>query len=476
MIVPIGSRSAVPVWSRPMSRISESQENASERVADRATFSAATAASPGLGPSQGSRAAGLGPLGRWIGSRLLLDLLAPPQTGPRSTAAISQTPWLLAGMPVDEPVVGPRFGTQERVPASQEEARQAIEARDGMMVKADQYPGIEWLGNSPPGTKSYRHMGRYQTTGQPSVQGLREMMKDRQQEYHWVNVREEPVVYIQGMPYNMRVDAMKNESVAGSSPEEVARQEKAWADRLKAEIEAPPQGYILLHEEVKLDDGREETRPVYVRVCPEDIQTPTEVVEKLQGEGFKLHYHRVPVTDESAPEPEDFDALVEVHQQCSADSQFIINCHGGRGRTTTALTVLRLLDELGLKSDSPAWKALQKWAGELRMEELVSLVGGLARGQIQVDALIEHVGKDPQTGKELIHLRQCIQDSLNSSDPEHRKLAPQFAERLARLLLFAAYLNQQPEQKLTFEAWMAKHPELQEVMTGQQLKQAGSNP
>ena len=42
-----------------------------------------------------------------------------------------------------------------------------------------------------------------------------------------------------------------------------------------------------------------------------DVQTPAEVYRKLRGEGFRVSYARVPVTDGRAPAPEDIDVIIE---------------------------------------------------------------------------------------------------------------------------------------------------------------------
>lgn len=412
---------------------------------------------------------GLRLLGGILPPALLDELLAEaPAARVDPSRAPASNQWLLAGAPVEEPTIGPRFDGRDRVEATAEEEQKELERRDGMRVKADQYPGIDWLGDNPDGTPSYRRMGRYQATGQPTVDGLRKML-DKSKQFTWVNMREEPVVYIQGKPYNMRIDDRENHSTAGDSGEEVARREQEWADRLKAEIDSPPQGYILLHEEVMVD-GQPETKPVYMKVKPDQIQTPNQVVEQLRGEGYQLNYHRVPVTDEHAPAADDFDRLREIHDQCSLDSEFIVNCHGGRGRTTTALTVFNLLDQMEQKKDNPAWAALQGWVSTVGLGEVLKTVQGLVSGSVSLERLIDELGKDPVTGKTLVDLRESIGESLNSDRESKRKLAPQFAERFARLLLFAVYLNDEAASNTSFDTWLSGRPELEQALARQQLE------
>ncbi|MCA9793085.1 MAG: hypothetical protein KC910_14855 [Candidatus Eremiobacteraeota bacterium] len=427
-------------------------------------------ASPLPDPGPALPFTGLRLLGGVLPKALVRELLDQrPARVAWQAGAVEPTPWLLAGAPVEEPTIGPRFDGRDKVEATPEEETAELERRGGMRVKADQYPGIDWLGDNPDGTPSYRRMGRYQATGQPTVDGLRKML-DKSKKFTWVNMREEPVVYIQGKPYNMRLDDRENHSTEGESAEQVARREQEWADKLKAEIEAPPKGYVLLHEEVVVD-GKPQTRPVYVKVKPEEIQTPTEVVTQLKSEGYQLDYHRVPVTDEHAPEAEDFDRLREIHDQCSLDSEFIVNCHGGRGRTTTALTVFNLLDQMEQKKDNPAWAALQGWVSSVGLGEVLKTVKGLVSGSVSLEKLIDELGKDPVSGTTLVDLREQIGESLHSDKESKRKLAPQFAERFARLLLFAVYLNDEASKNSSFDAWLSARPELEQALTRQQLQQ-----
>ena len=53
-------------------------------------------------------------------------------------------------------------------------------------------------------------------------------------------------------------------------------------------------------------------------------------------------YHRLPVTDETAPAPSIVDTFVALFESNSTDSVFIFNCQMGRGRTTTGMVIYAL--------------------------------------------------------------------------------------------------------------------------------------
>lgn len=59
-----------------------------------------------------------------------------------------------------------------------------------------------------------------------------------------------------------------------------------------------------------------------------------------------MKFFRVPITDEEAPEEDDFDDLVMTSKMAVSsqeDVRLIFNCQMGRGRTTTALIIGSLL-------------------------------------------------------------------------------------------------------------------------------------
>ena len=126
----------------------------------------------------------------------------------------------------------------------------------------------------------------------------------------WVNLREEPVLYINEKPYVLR-DAsapLRNlTTYAGISPDRLEEVE----DRLKQDVigELRASKQVLLH-----DEGRRGAVPFWEHVSEADVMTPREVFERLserfgEGEGNSVAYARVPLTPDRPPAPREFDAL-----------------------------------------------------------------------------------------------------------------------------------------------------------------------
>jgi hypothetical protein len=163
---------------------------------------------------------------------------------------------------------------------------------------------------------------------QPTIEGLkillRKMRRDRgkSEGILWINLREEPIIYINGIPYVLRDRYFTLRNIRAYSGITANRLEML-EQRLKEDIINETlnyEGRILLHGEDQ--DGN--VRAVWEDVHVDDILTVKEVME-LVADGvsndsdsdgvpgnemaIKLMYHRVPVTAEKPPEWKDFDDM-----------------------------------------------------------------------------------------------------------------------------------------------------------------------
>jgi hypothetical protein len=78
-------------------------------------------------------------------------------------------------------------------------------------------------------------------------------------------------------------------------------------------------------------------------ISPDSVQTPLEVYQHLQQEGYPVDYERVPVTDEKSPKERDFDLLLRRLASAHPSTALVFNCQMGRGRTTTGMVVACLV-------------------------------------------------------------------------------------------------------------------------------------
>lgn len=195
--------------------------------------------------------------------------------------------------------------------------------------------------------------------GIPTLEGLKSVVKFVQERDNpkalddyllvWINLREEPIIYIHGKPYVVRKleHPYENLEHTGINTERVENME----ERLKIDVIAEIQennGMLLLHGEDEFG-----LTPGFEKIDLSDplaVLTPKELYERMKL-NFNLKYYRIPITDEQAPKILDYDRLIKLVDSTDVHkTSFVLNCQMGRGRTTTGsviVTALRLW-QLGL--------------------------------------------------------------------------------------------------------------------------------
>eukprot|EP01029_Cantina_marsupialis_P007753 TRINITY_DN1879_c1_g3_i2.p1 TRINITY_DN1879_c1_g3~~TRINITY_DN1879_c1_g3_i2.p1 ORF type:complete len:1139 (-),score=419.55 TRINITY_DN1879_c1_g3_i2:173-3589(-) len=152
----------------------------------------------------------------------------------------------------------------------------------------------------------------------------------------WVNLREEPILYINRKPYVLRNvrHPFTNLEHTGISRSRVEEMEQRFKEDVLNEI-SNTGGYLLLHEETNEGD----VVPVWEMVSGDSVRTPADVYANARRRGFNIKYVRIPITDEQAPLVSRMEKLVEVASNAAVDTPLIFNCQMGRGRTTTGMVV-----------------------------------------------------------------------------------------------------------------------------------------
>ena len=214
------------------------------------------------------------------------------------------------------------------------------------LLKGDHFPGCQNLKLKPliDGAPNFRKIQGLPVYGVaiPTVVGLRNILSQlgitakNQRRLVWINLREEPLIYVNGSPYVVRESdkPFANLEYSGIDAERVVEME----ERLKADVLAEASlydGSILVAHEDDQFQVVEDWEPV----TEVDVQTPLEVYEELARDGFNVHYLRVPITDEKAPMGDDFEVLMRNAWELDASDSIIFNCQMGRGRTTTGMVI-----------------------------------------------------------------------------------------------------------------------------------------
>lgn len=308
--------------------------------------------------------------------------------------------------------------------------------------------------------------------GMPTIDGLRSGLRcmgahsEHGNPVVWTNLREEPVLYVNGRPHVLRLadDPLKNVEATGVTTDVVERMEQALQRDLRIEAQQHD-GRVLLHDEVANDDGDYSIVPVWETATDEDILTPREVYDRMQNEGFQVHYTRVAITDEQAPVPGVFSQLEgRVHEAIDLGAICVFNCQMGRGRTTSGMIIAALLvsvreyGEKWLKRrsslDALAFARTLDNERELREDELradgeyrciLQLVGVLSYGRLAKLLLDKSIDRMEaiQNLRKAIAVMKLRADNAEPKSPKYRQLHHVYQNYLARygyLLAFADYL------------------------------------
>merc|ERR1712170_15191 len=266
-------------------------------------------------------------------------------------------------------------------------------------------------------------------TGQPTLPGFDKILEPIMKKYgdekiiYWANLRQEPVVYVNGKPYTARDPAKINYHLEVKCPEEGAKMEEEFAEVIKA----------------RGDDFK-----FYQDQYGEH---PDERAVKNEEQTEKVNAIRIPLNQETAPNEECFDQIVALLKNTSASTPIVFNCQGGIIRTTTAMVIASLVKEFQLASELNHMKgivpddileALKKkklglpgidieaaaeknamMAGEF--EVIMELLEAYKEGnqakvaKAQVDKLID-LAAPPPKGTGVQNIRECIIESKMTFD------------------------------------------------------------
>ncbi|GAA6059315.1 hypothetical protein JCM10212_005895 [Sporobolomyces blumeae] len=233
--------------------------------------------------------------------------------------------------------------------------RSGIILRSGMILKNDQWLVLgEGQEQVVRGAINFRKVPGGNTWGlsQPTDDGIRRVLEMVKSELKpnarkvWINLREEPLVYINGTPYVLRQQAVSLRNVKSYSGITSSRLE-LLEERLQADVRAEIRafdGRILLATEA--EDGS--VNHVWETIEDESqVQTLREVMDKIKKEmGLRdeeFEFKRVPITAEKFPEFSDLREILETVTTVSPDDALIVNDQLGRGRTTRTLVIIKMV-------------------------------------------------------------------------------------------------------------------------------------
>ena len=305
---------------------------------------------------------------------------------------------------------------------------------------------------------NFRKIAHYPLYGcaQPSIKGLKFILEAIQQDYpspqvSWINVREEPVLYVNGLPYVLRDQsiALRNISFMGINSSRLELME----ERLKQDVLLEIQQYnhqLLLHSEIN-----NEIISQWEDVLASNVLT-------LNSVFTSINYSRIPITAEGIPEPSDFEQLVQVLINCTGP--VVVNCQMGIGRSTMVLSIAILVYnwQHNVISTSPS-----PVINYQSVHQLLRVIKDGLEVKNAVDKAID-------SASALMNIRDSIEKyrieaDSTTEDIKRQDLVTKSILNLQRyfmLIVFNAYLNQnKPDAYLIpFHLWLEQHEEIKQMM------------
>jgi len=354
-------------------------------------------------------------------------------------------------------------------------------------------------------------------TGQPTIAGFEKILEKvlsrygQEKNVFWVNLRQEPVVYVNNAPYTGRDPKRLNKQVDPSeptkdanlhleinNPEDCTKLENEFAEEIKKRGETFKymKDQFGEHPEERAEGNEELSAKL------EGVTTVNEIYAAIKEKVPKVEPIRIPINQEQAPTEENFDQIVALLKDISASCPVVFNCQAGISRTTTAIVVAGLIKELQLTRELDQMRGIvpddilnalkKKKLGlpgvdvehtETRsnmamgnfdvVKEILEMYGEPARiAKCQVDKMIDMASPPPHgTGveniREVIMMNKMTFDV--SSDDWQAFLRTKITaniERYVYLIVFGLYVREVGPKKfpITFRQWMDEHPDLRPLI------------
>lgn len=338
-------------------------------------------------------------------------------------------------------------------------------------------------------------------SAQPTLSALRSIVGMMQENLQpgelicWINVREEPVIYIDNEPYVLRdrYATLRNiKSYSGITGSRLEQLEQ----RLKEDVLCEAGTYshrVLVH----CESESETIFPSWVALENEekDVLTLRQVFQQLQKTFPSLLYLRLPMTAEEPAEPEDFDAILAAMMQHPPTKLHIIfNCQMGASRSTSGAVVAGLVNrwrtptvtgkgDAADSSPSASYHSLSVADKPVHHYRIVHAILRVIRNGLQCKTIVDEA---IDRAAAVVNLRECIEvyksGARSASEPNQirRSLRKGIAalKRYAMLLLFQGYLQDQDPRapdgpRESFASWLGRHPEFGTLMGGLDRKGIG---
>lgn len=195
---------------------------------------------------------------------------------------------------------------------------------NGCVLKFDHFENIHRLENAliTKDSPNFRKVNGFQVfgTGQPTIAAFKEAVtyvRDTldMKTILWTNMRQEPVVYANGLSFTPRESTRLNENMEfpGITGSELELLQEKFVEVLKkrsspGEVD---EGKVRYFKDTYAEHPADRKNIEYIVPLEDEnsLKTLSMVYDDLKHAGFDLSYVRLPIVDEKAPNEIDFDLL-----------------------------------------------------------------------------------------------------------------------------------------------------------------------
>jgi len=391
------------------------------------------------------------------------------------------------------------------------------------VLKFDHFENIHKLDVKLPayeGAPNLRQVPGYLVfgTGQPTKGGFKTALEhifsvEGVKGVLWTNMRQEPVVYLQGNSFTPRLPDRMNENMEfpGVSGEDIEMFQDQFVNAIKSAVDKKrkdrytpdeEKGIVKYYRDTYAEHPEDRKNIEYsVHLDNDnDLVTLSDMYFQLQDLGFNLAYVRLPIVDERAPSEEDFDRFVEEFVQTTPDTAFVFNCQMGKGRTTTGMVLACLMQDVVQghdqgreyrelvvdrneipdpeEAEEEAHRLLplryQRFGQYKVVDALYNYIPEARAAKAHLDHILDLCGPPSTGGTGLQNLRECIQwteDKFNFEPkikkPFWKQMSKNFIERYMYLIVFTTYLKERASRNfdITFVLWLDIRAEIREIIS-----------
>merc|ERR1711931_23455 len=299
---------------------------------------------------------------------------------------------------------------------------------------ADHFDKIQKLPEKIDGVPNFRRVPGYKVycCGQPTIAGFEAAINKacgdiypKTNKIIWLNMRQEPIVYVNGNPICARPPNKIGEyaELGDVTCDSVKKDEEEFLRVIEGRAKGND-------NKLKYVDVNKKENEVEVK----ELTTLSQVIEGLKEKFPGLVHMRIPVCNSAAPTEADFDNVCKTLQGSAVNCPVIVNCQVGLSRSTTGCVAACLFREFQLAAS---------------YEGLVETVPGVNLDLLKMDRYKMDMSKDPLFRGEFEVIRENIAESKLSyeimDDAAQAFLKTKIMDNIHKyfyLICFTAYLRE----------------------------------